>query len=114
MASLGDVWGMYMGLKDRRRQKERDDVADNKYAEQLKQQSLANANTLRGLDNQDRSFNALETQRGVTNAANTAAVDLAADTTARGRAQGQMKSMITGQQMVRKILMKSGLVEPNS
>ena len=42
MAALDNVWAMYMGLKDRRRQKERDDVADDKYAQQLQQQSLAN------------------------------------------------------------------------
>ena len=29
MAALDNVWAMYMGLKDRRRQKERDDVADD-------------------------------------------------------------------------------------
>ena len=42
MATLDNVWAMYMGLKDRRRQAERDQVADDKYADQLQQQSLGN------------------------------------------------------------------------
>lgn len=42
MATLDNVWAMYMGLKDRRRQAERDQVADDKYADQLQQQALGN------------------------------------------------------------------------
>ena len=42
MATLDNVWAMYMGLKDRRRQAERDQVADDKYAGQLQQQALGN------------------------------------------------------------------------
>ena len=42
MATLDNVWAMYMGLKDRRRQAERDQVADDNYADQLQQQALGN------------------------------------------------------------------------
>lgn len=42
MASLTDVWGMYMGLKDRRRQKEQDDLNLEKYAYQKEQNTLTN------------------------------------------------------------------------
>jgi hypothetical protein len=54
-----------MGLKRNRRQRERDDVADD-------QAAITNANNLRTLNNQDRRFSADQEQRGVVNAANEA------------------------------------------
>lgn len=65
MATLDNVWAMYMGLKDRRRQAERDQVADD-------QAVITNANNLRTLDNQDRRFSADQEQRSIVNAANEA------------------------------------------
>ena len=59
------IWNAYMGLKRNRRQRERDDVADD-------QAAITNANNLRTLDNQDRRFSADQEQRGVVNAANEA------------------------------------------
>ena len=58
MSSLDNVWQMYMGLKDRRRQKERDDVADSRYADAQEQQSLANSQRERQLGNVDRAWEA--------------------------------------------------------
>jgi len=61
MAALDNVWSMYMGLKDRRRQRERDLVADDKYADQLQQQALGNIRADEQLRlNQDSSQRAVE------------------------------------------------------
>jgi hypothetical protein len=54
-----------MGLKRNRRQRERDDVADD-------QAAITNANNLRTLENQDRRFSADQEQRRIVNAANEA------------------------------------------
>jgi hypothetical protein len=59
------IWNAYMGLKRNRRQRERDDVADD-------QAAITNANNLRTLNNQDRRFSADQDQRGIVNAANEA------------------------------------------
>jgi len=54
---------MYMGLKDRRRQKEQDEYRAG-------QDSIANAQRKRQLDNADRTYEADQEQRGITNAHN--------------------------------------------
>ena len=59
------IWNAYMGLKRNRRQRERDDVADD-------QAAITNANNLRTLENQDRRFSADQEQRRIVNAANEA------------------------------------------
>ena len=47
---MNGIWAMYRGMKQDRLQRERYDVADDQYADRLRQQSLANANT-------ERAFN---------------------------------------------------------
>ena len=39
---LNGIWAMYRGMKQDRRQRERDDVADDQYADAQAQQSLTN------------------------------------------------------------------------
>jgi hypothetical protein len=42
MFSFSDTWGMYQDMKTKRRQRERDDINNERYEDQLQQQSLAN------------------------------------------------------------------------
>jgi len=58
MSTLMDTWNMYMGLKDRRRQKEQDELNLEKYEYQKRQDSLANSQRKRQLDNADRNYEA--------------------------------------------------------
>ena len=62
---MNGIWAMYRGMKQDRRQRERDDVADD-------QAAITNANNLRTLDNQDRRFSAEQVQRGIVNSSNEA------------------------------------------
>lgn len=62
---MNGIWNAYMGLKRNRRERERDDAADD-------QAAITNANNLRTLDNQDRRFSADQEQRRIVNATNEA------------------------------------------
>ena len=44
---MNGIWNAYMGLKRNRRERERDDAADDRHEDQLRQQSLSNANVER-------------------------------------------------------------------
>jgi hypothetical protein len=103
MATLDSIWGMYRDMKDQRRQREQDDFARDKYDYGVEQDVITNdyrqatlANTKASQAQTKAQFEANEAQRGVINTANEAAVDLAANTLQRTRAQGQVRSMVTG------------------
>ena len=42
MGSFSETWGFYQDMKADRRRREQDDINNERYADQLKQQSLAN------------------------------------------------------------------------
>lgn len=111
MAALDNVWSMYMGLKDRRRQRERDLVADDQYADAQAQQVLTNdyrdqtlANSQAStalsqekfLNTKDQQVKA-QTQQDLLNERNKvidARNKTISDTELKGRNQGAMNSVM--------------------
>ena len=108
---MNGIWAMYRGMKQDRRQRERDDVADDQYADAQAQQSLtndyrdqtlANAQASTALSQekfgnlQDQQAKA-QTQQDLTNERNKvidADNQVISDTRLKGRNQGAMNSVM--------------------